>query len=79
MARHVPEGLTGYSALQTIWTAMQSYVASHGGKIDTIKLNDVTQPIVDKEVNLNVQTKIELSATTPSTQSTGDFWYKEIN
>lgn len=34
-----------------------TYVDEHGGKIDTIKVNDVEQEIVDKTVNINVLTK----------------------
>lgn len=34
-----------------------TYVDEHGGKIDTIKVNDVEQEIVDKTVNINVPTK----------------------
>lgn len=39
--------------------ATQSYAEEHGGKIDVIKVNGVTQPIVNKTVDLIIDAVIE--------------------
>lgn len=38
--------------------ATEEYVATHGGKIDVIAVNNTDQPIVSKRVNLTVPTKV---------------------
>lgn len=52
MARKVPEGIAGYSAIQKFWAAMKTYVDLNGGKIDTIQVDGIDLPIADKTVNI---------------------------
>ena len=37
--------------------ATESYVATNGGKIDSISVNNITQTITNKNVNISVPTK----------------------
>lgn len=45
-------------ARENIGAVDATYVSTQGGKIDTIKVNNVTQTITDKSVNLNVVTSV---------------------
>lgn len=52
-----------YEALQQTTSDIKQYVDENGGKIDKIQINGVDQPIVDKTVNINVDSIGQFSNT----------------
>lgn len=82
MARQVPEGVAGYSAIQTLWTSIQTYLqnilSSHTQSASSITAGSMTGKVIaNNNTDYSKQVRnitFSTSEPTASDGANGDIW-----